>query len=109
MQSGPMMLTSSLDEFTGIQAELRAGMVAISFVPPCVSGDARRCAGILGRHYRKETPYHLVLGGAGIRNDEFDKHHWPFLSFQVAKDAESLYEWAKARLQRETLRRKGKK
>ncbi len=96
------------DEFAGIQAELKASMVAISFVSPSVGADARRCAGIMGRLYKESAPYHLVMGGSGIRNDEYDKDRWPFLSIRIVKDTESLYEWAKARLQKETKHRKGK-
>jgi MerR family transcriptional regulator, light-induced transcriptional regulator len=96
------------DEYAGIQAELKASMVAISFVPPLVSADAMRCAGILGRQYQLETPYHLVMGGAGIRTEDFDKDRWPFLGLRIAKDTESLMEWAKGRLQKDVLLRKGK-
>lgn len=96
------------DEFAGIQAELKANLVAISFVPPCVSADARRCAGILGRLYRDTAPYHLVLGGSGTRNDEFEKDRWPFLSLKIVQDTETLYEWSKSRRQKETAPGKGK-
>jgi methylmalonyl-CoA mutase cobalamin-binding subunit len=96
------------DEFAGIQAEIKASMVAISFVPPLVSADAMRCAGILGRLYHPESPYHLVMGGAGIKPDDFEKDRWPFSGLRIAKDTESLFEWAKARLQKDIVRRKGK-
>lgn len=96
------------DEFAGIQTELKASMVAISFISPSVGADARRCAGILGRLYRDNAPYHLVMGGSGIKHDEYEKDGWPFLSIRIVKDTESLYEWAKARLQKETKHRKGK-
>lgn len=95
------------DEFAGIQAELKASLVAISFVPPLASADAMRCGGILGRHFNPQFPYYLVMGGAGIKPDDFDKDRWPFLGLRIARDTESLFEWAKTRLQKEFMRRKG--
>jgi MerR family transcriptional regulator, light-induced transcriptional regulator len=96
------------DEFAGIQAELKASMVAISFVPPSVSADAKRCEGVLGRLYQPASPYHLVMGGTGIRPEDFDPDRGPFLGVKVARNMESLFDWAKARLVKDSARRKGK-
>lgn len=86
------------DEFAGIQAELNAKLVAISFVPPCGTMDAKRCATILNRLYRDDKPYFLVVGGSGITETDFATDGFRFQSLKVSKDTESLHDWAKSKL-----------
>lgn len=40
------------DEFAGIQADLGARLVAVSFVPPSGNADALRCLAALEARYR---------------------------------------------------------
>ena len=82
-------------EYAGLQADLGAALVAISFIPPCGDTDARRCLAILSGMYRNEQPYFLALGGGGLQSNALEKGPWPFLDLKVVSDTETLQTWAK--------------
>lgn len=86
------------DEFAGIQAELRARLVAVSFVAPMGNADAMRCLNALEGRYRGDKPYYVALGGGGLAPENLALGRRPFLEAKVWKSTESLQTWAKARV-----------
>ena len=91
-------------EFSGLQAETDARLVAISFVPPTGNADALRGVGVLASHYRPEKPYWLALGGGGLKPDNLELKRMPFLGASAHRNIEALHDWARSKLRTETLR-----
>ena len=85
-------------EFAIIQHELKARLVAISFVPPCGNADAKRCLAILSPQYRPERPYSLALGGGGLDPEALDLAKKPFMAAKAWGSIEALAGWAKAQI-----------
>lgn len=57
-------------EVATLQQERRAKLVCISFVPPLQEADLRRAFKIFAEFAQDHTPYHLVVGGSAL--DEQD-------------------------------------
>jgi excisionase family DNA binding protein len=91
-------------EFAGLQAELDARLVAISFVPPTGNADAQRGVSILAGGYRPERPYWLALGGGGLKPDLLDLKRTPFLGASAHRNIEALQDWARSKLRTEIAR-----
>jgi MerR family transcriptional regulator, light-induced transcriptional regulator len=85
-------------EYGMIQKELKAPLVAISFVPPCGNADAKRCLAILSAQYRADRPFSLAFGGGGLDPDALELAHRPFQSVKTWKSTEALSAWAKAQV-----------
>lgn len=81
-------------EYAGIQAELGARLVAISFVPPCSNPDARRCLAAMGGLYRNNRPYALALGGGALQPEGLETRNWPFQSLKIGREMEAFQAWA---------------
>jgi hypothetical protein len=84
-------------EYASIQADLKAKLVAISFVPPCSNPEARRGLGILAGQYREDAPYYLALGGSGLDAQTLQSKGLPFLSLKIERDTESFQAWARSK------------
>ena len=98
-------------EYGAIQTEIKAELVAISFVPPTVAADARRCISILASQYREDSPYYLTVGGSGLNGTPIETKGWPFLDVRVEREIEIFQNWARSK-SKEFLNpktRKGKK
>lgn len=91
-------------EFAGLQAELDARLVAISFVPPTGNADAQRGVSILAGGYRPGKPYWLALGGGGLKPDLLDLKRTPFLGASAHRNIEALQDWARSKLRTEIAR-----
>ncbi|MDB5104114.1 MAG: binding domain protein excisionase family [Fibrobacteres bacterium] len=81
-----------------IQAELKARLVAVSFVPPCGNADAKRCMATLAAGYRPERPFSIAMGGGGLDPESLDLMRKPFLGAKVWKSTEALQAWAKSQI-----------
>ena len=91
-------------EFVGMQAELGARLVAISFVPPTGNADAMRCVASLQKEYRPDKPYFLALGGGGLRPEALDLKRRPFLGAAAHRQVEPMQDWARSKLRADASR-----
>jgi hypothetical protein len=91
-------------EFAGLQAEMDARLVAISFVPPTGNADALRGVSMMAAGYRPDKPYWLALGGGGLKPDALDLKRTPFLGASAHRNIEALQDWARSKLRTEVVR-----
>lgn len=52
-----------VEDFAALQKSRKADLVCVSFSPPAIGADMRRCVRILAEFYDHTSPYSLALGG----------------------------------------------